>query len=254
MLANYILTTSLLLAVKSDAIPSLPRGVALFFDQSNLLLVRGPQSESYCEGIDCGNLCIPDGYHCCSDGGAGCPIGSTCIPNGCCPNGEFCEGGGGTITDEAPPPTLLFTTSTLPANTGVESVNPDTISSVHVYESSLSTAYPSTGSAGAVGAGTTSGFPAIGITGASSGVGGAAATSATFNLGNPYSQPSTYVPPVATESFSLPSFSPSSRPSSGSSSGGSPAQQPASGAEIVSRSMALSGMAVIVGLVAVQIL
>jgi len=40
----------------------------------------------------------PDGV-CCNDGsGSYCPFDEYCVPNGCCPNGEKCSGGGGTIT------------------------------------------------------------------------------------------------------------------------------------------------------------
>lgn len=50
--------------------------------------------------VGCYSTCIPPDAVCCGDGsGTYCPSGEYCVPNGCCPNGQECNGGGGTITE-----------------------------------------------------------------------------------------------------------------------------------------------------------
>ncbi|KAI0632715.1 hypothetical protein C8Q77DRAFT_1158190 [Trametes polyzona] len=83
-----------------------------------------PVGWAFCSAFTCFPL---DGSVCCDDGsGTFCPPRNVCIPNGCCPIGETCQGSGGTITiggGQAPPPptdtfvpppitTTTFTTST----------------------------------------------------------------------------------------------------------------------------------------------
>lgn len=49
--------------------------------------------------VACDSLCMPLGSVCCDDGsGSYCQTDNICIPNGCCPEGETCIGGGGTMT------------------------------------------------------------------------------------------------------------------------------------------------------------
>ena len=252
----YVFVVSAFFAVNAvAAMDPLPRGAASLFQLTNPLLERDPQSGSVCNGLNCGSFCIPPGYHCCSDGGAGCPAGSVCVPNGCCPAGAHCAGGGGTITDPggvAAPPTLSvskpkFTPQTTFANTAIPSsiiINPGTISSVDGFQSYLATAYPSTGSAGGavvgVASSSTSDFPQVAIT-ASSALAGDSASSTSF--------------PSALSQAPISQASSSSNGAvSGGSSSSSSSSQKASGTKAASRSTVLSGMVVLVGLFAVQML
>jgi hypothetical protein len=61
--------------------------------------------------VDCESKCMPPGAVCCNDGSSTyCPAGNNCIPNGCCPKGSTCSGGGGgTITND-----ILTGTGTFP--------------------------------------------------------------------------------------------------------------------------------------------
>lgn len=65
--------------------------------------------------VDCFDNCMPPDGVCCNDGsGTYCPSGEYCVPNGCCPIGEECSGGGGTITND-----ILTGTGALPTATSV---------------------------------------------------------------------------------------------------------------------------------------
>jgi hypothetical protein len=68
---------------------------------SNALQIRqtcGSEGEATCE-----QSCMPLDAVCCNDGSSTfCPFGDVCIPNGCCPVGETCSGGGGTVTFNNP--------------------------------------------------------------------------------------------------------------------------------------------------------
>ena len=89
------------------------------------------------------------GYHCCSDG-ASCANGLDCVPNGCCPTGKTCSGGGGTLTFPGTIDTSTLDFST-PAATSLERttsaadapVSP-TPTNLDAYESSLLSAASNT--------------------------------------------------------------------------------------------------------------
>lgn len=229
-----------------------PRGIIASLDQSDLpLAARDPQTDTFCDGITCAGSCVPFGYLCCSDGGGGCPASSRCVPNGCCAIGKTCVGGGGTLTlpgGVGPAPTLSDST---PANTApagnsaaAPSFNPTTDSSTDGYESFLATAYPSTGSAG----------------GGVGGAGGAAAATSTTGFPKDALSSSTTTSsssPLVASSAALPSPTPVS--GGGSSSGGASSSsgsnnKASSATETVARNTVLSGMVVLVGLLAVQML
>ena len=56
----------------------------------------------------CDDSCMAPGSVCCNEGtGTYCPADTYCTADGCCPDGEFCVGGGGTSTVDLP----FFTSS-----------------------------------------------------------------------------------------------------------------------------------------------
>lgn len=72
----------------------------------NTLEVR--QTCSSLDEATCEQSCMPFDAVCCNDGSSTyCPFLQTCVPDGCCPDGEICSGGGGTTTidNSAPLPT-----------------------------------------------------------------------------------------------------------------------------------------------------
>ena len=73
----------------------------------NALLAR--QSCSSSGEATCEQSCMPVGSVCCDDGSSTyCPNSDYCVPGGCCPDGETCDGsGGGTLTLESPEPTSV---------------------------------------------------------------------------------------------------------------------------------------------------
>jgi hypothetical protein len=106
--------------------------------------------------VDCDDSCMPAGYICCGDGDGGfCPGGSACFPQGCCPLGETCDGGGGTMTydifisgsavptgDAAAPsntdvvPSDTFTVAPLDVSTTSEAVTPTTLAAGNTVKTS----------------------------------------------------------------------------------------------------------------------
>jgi hypothetical protein len=68
--------------------------------------------------VVCYDNCMPPDGVCCDDGsGTYCPDGDYCVPNGCCPIGEHCSGGGGTITYDVLTGTDTYPTDTYYTNT-----------------------------------------------------------------------------------------------------------------------------------------
>ena len=251
--ALYTLVSCVFFAINAAVATEVqPRGIVASLDQSDLLLAaRNPQSETFCDGITCGASCVPFGYLCCSDGGGGCPASSRCVPNGCCAIGKTCVGGGGTLTlpgGIGPVPTLSDSTpaNTAPAGNSASapSFDPATVSGDDAFESFLATAYPSTESAG----------------GGVGGAGGGAAAPSTPGFPEDALSSSTTTSsssPRVVSSAVLPSATPVS--GGGSSSGGASSSsgsnnKASSATETVSRSTVLSGLVVLVGLLAVQML
>ena len=147
MLSTSIFSTSLLLALECAATFPLPRSEVSL---DNLFL-HSLQGRGTYIGSDCGNgVCVPTGYHWCSDVGTGCPAGFNCVPDERCPTGGILTLGAGLAS---------ITGGCLGAASSL--LDTSTISSLNGYGSFIATAHPSSGSAGAVGGGTTSTFPAV---------------------------------------------------------------------------------------------
>jgi len=95
-----------LLASLSFAAESSPRHTFGGFSKNGVLMLR--QSGCGSDNV-CGDSCSPIGTNCCNsfDGSSTyCEAGNSCVTDGCCPSGETCSGGGGTITYYSPPTSL----------------------------------------------------------------------------------------------------------------------------------------------------
>ncbi|KAF8861554.1 hypothetical protein BDZ45DRAFT_671865 [Acephala macrosclerotiorum] len=77
----------------------------------NALLAR--QSCSSSGEATCDQSCMPIDAVCCNDGSSTfCPNGESCVPGGCCSDGETCDGsGGGTLTLDNPKSTSILLSS-----------------------------------------------------------------------------------------------------------------------------------------------